>query len=319
LHINVVIPAFNVAAYIGDAIRSVVGQSHRDWTLTVVDDGSTDRTGRIARGVRDARIQVIRQDNAGVSAARNRGLDAGDGDAVLFLDADDWLAPNALASLADALRRDAGAVASVGGFVCIDTAGRHHPPVRPIGGDLLGTLLTGNRFVNGGHLLIRRSAIRLTGRFHQQLVFGEDWEYWVRLALIGRFATTPDASPILFARSRRTGACHARAIDPLAYAPCITAIYASPALAGRFDPETRQRFRRRTEAEMAWTIGRTLLRRNETRQAWPWLLRASLGSPQARRIAALAAAGAMLTWPGARRLMPFAVDTDQGPPYPSTP
>jgi len=99
LHIAVIVPAFNVAPYVRDAIVSVVEQTHRDWSMVVVDDGSTDGTTRIAAMVPDPRISLIRQGNAGVSAARNRGIAASASDACLFLDADDWLAPDALVRL----------------------------------------------------------------------------------------------------------------------------------------------------------------------------------------------------------------------------
>ncbi|HYZ23506.1 MAG TPA: glycosyltransferase family A protein, partial [Rhodopila sp.] len=94
MHVAVVTPAFNVAPYIADAIASVIAQTHRDWSLVVVDDGSTDPTAEVATSFRDPRIHILRQPNSGVSAARNRGIaEAGRSDAFLFLDADDWLAP----------------------------------------------------------------------------------------------------------------------------------------------------------------------------------------------------------------------------------
>ena len=96
-----------------DAIRSVLAQSHGDWSMVVVDDGSTDATAAVAASFGEPRIAVVRQDNAGVSAARNVGIAAALASrttpgAVLFLDADDWLAPNALRVLADTLGAVAG-------------------------------------------------------------------------------------------------------------------------------------------------------------------------------------------------------------------
>lgn len=312
MHIDVIIPAFNVAPYVGDAIRSVMAQDHHDWTLTVVDDGSSDATARIATATRDSRLRVIRQDNAGVSAARNRGLDAASGDAILFLDADDWLAPDALTRLGRGLNAAPDAIAAVGGFVRIDGAGRYHPAAPPPDGDLLHTMLIGNRFINGGHVLLRRTAVRAAGRFHEHLAFGEDWEYWVRLAITGPFAAAPGTGPVLFTRIRRGGACHDRAIDPRAYDPCIESIYAAPALADRLGPFPMQRLRRRTETEVAWTIGRAWLNRGAITNAWPWLWKSATRNPRPRRIAALAAAWAMLTLPGAAAAWCRLIDSDQG-------
>jgi glycosyltransferase involved in cell wall biosynthesis len=114
LRISVVTPAYNAAPYVADAIGSVLGQTHRDLHLVVVDDGSTDDTAAIVGRFDDPRLTLIRQPNAGVSAARNRGAVVADGDALLFLDADDWLAPNALETLAAALEDTPQAVAAVG-------------------------------------------------------------------------------------------------------------------------------------------------------------------------------------------------------------
>jgi glycosyltransferase involved in cell wall biosynthesis len=174
VRIGIVTPAFNVAPTIAETIRSVLGQTHQDWTMAVVDDGSTDGTAAVIQGFRDPRLQLIRQPNAGVSAARNRGVAALDCDAALFLDGDDWLAPFALEALGRALAGAPEAVAAVGAY---ERGGRVQ---RPASGDLLERLLVRNLFVNGGHVLIRRQAVQ---PFREDLRYGEDWEFWVRLAL----------------------------------------------------------------------------------------------------------------------------------------
>lgn len=85
------------------------------WAAVIVDDGSTDDTFSRIREVEGFRIQAVRQPNSGVLAARNRGLEVlPEYDAALFLDADDWLAPNALARLTHALAGNPHAVAATG-------------------------------------------------------------------------------------------------------------------------------------------------------------------------------------------------------------
>lgn len=100
---SVVVPAHNAAAHLGQCLEALSGQTARDIEVLVVDDGSTDSTGRIAAraAAHDQRIRVITQDNAGVSAARNTGLDAACGQWLLFVDADDVVAPDYVERLLD--------------------------------------------------------------------------------------------------------------------------------------------------------------------------------------------------------------------------
>ena len=92
------LPAYNAAAYIGTAIASVLRQTHGDWELLVVDDGSSDETAAVAAAYTDPRVRVIRARHGGVSAARNVALAEMTGDAFVLLDADDQLTPHSLAA-----------------------------------------------------------------------------------------------------------------------------------------------------------------------------------------------------------------------------
>lgn len=87
--ISVIMPAYNMEAYIGESIVSVLSQTFPDLELIVINDGSTDDTSNVVRHFSDDRIRLIEQNNQGVSAARNAGLDAARGEYVSFLDADD--------------------------------------------------------------------------------------------------------------------------------------------------------------------------------------------------------------------------------------
>jgi glycosyltransferase involved in cell wall biosynthesis len=290
VRIGIVTPAYNVAPYIGDAIRSVLAQTHQDFVMTIVDDGSEDETATIAAGFDDSRLCLIRQRNAGVSAARNSGLRATRADAVLFLDADDWLSPNALARLATALRADPYAIAAVGPYARVqDGSGIGGRVVRPCSGDLLEPLLVRNLFANGGHLLIHRSMLDATGPFHTGLRYGEDWEYWTRLARLGPFAAIRGNAPLLFARDRPDGACRGMAVRPESFAPCLEAIFNAPALRSRLSAATLARFRRRAEAEKDWIVGRELIRHGRVAEGRPFLLRSVHAAPSLRRLAMLAA------------------------------
>jgi glycosyltransferase involved in cell wall biosynthesis len=102
--ISLVMPTFNRRATIGRAIASVRAQTHADWELVVVDDGSTDGTASLVAGSGDPRVRYVRLPrNVGPAAARNRGIDEARGDFLGMLDSDDELVPSALATLLGAL------------------------------------------------------------------------------------------------------------------------------------------------------------------------------------------------------------------------
>lgn len=101
LCISVIIPVYNTGAFLDECIASAVGQTYTNLQLILIDDGSTDGSSAICDrwAEKDDRILVIHQKNAGVSAARNAGLDAATGDLIAFLDSDDTLPPDAYAQL----------------------------------------------------------------------------------------------------------------------------------------------------------------------------------------------------------------------------
>lgn len=303
MRITVVTPAYNASPYVADALRSVLGQTHHDLRLVVVDDGSTDDTASVASAFADSRLSLIRQPNAGVAAARNRGMAAAEGDALLFLDADDWLAPAALATLAATLDATPRAVAAVGPYARVDAEGQPIQrrnrclPAAPC--DLLARLVVQNQFANGGHVLIRRDAAQRAGTFRPGVIYGEDWEYFVRLALQGPFAFVPTPAPLLFVRSRAEGAYRRLATNPDAFAPCMAAIFGNPDLAEQFGTARLAALRGQAEAENNWIVGRELVRQGWAGEGRRWLARSVAAAPSLRRVMLLAAAHALPLLPQA--------------------
>ena len=109
--ISIITPVYNAENYIEETIKSVLDQSYDDWEWILVDDGSSDRSVEIIEQSRDPRIRLIRQQNSGAAAARNRGIKAAKGRYIAFLDADDIWYPNRLTnSLQYMQKHDAGFV-----------------------------------------------------------------------------------------------------------------------------------------------------------------------------------------------------------------
>ena len=298
MRVGIVIPAFDAAAWIAGCVWSVLAQSHPNLAVVVVDDGSTDGTAALVPV--DERVTLIRQPNAGVSAARNAGLAALPAvDVVLFLDADDRLAPDALSRLADTLARAPDSIVAAVGPYAIERGADSVGRARPVGigpGEALLAILRRNPFLNGGHVLIRASAVAANGPFRQDLHFGEDWEYWVRLALLGTFATVPGDSPVLIARAREAGAYQRLVRDPESVARCIDALFAHPRVRARLG-DGLARTRERTVNEMDWTVGRELFRVGRVAEARHALRRSVLAAPSLKRIAIAVLSHAPALWP----------------------
>ncbi len=93
--VSVIVPVYNVEKYLPECLRSIAGQSYSDLEVILVDDGSTDDSGKICDqwAKQDSRFRVIHQENQGPSAARNAGLEAMQGEYVLFVDSDDMIHP----------------------------------------------------------------------------------------------------------------------------------------------------------------------------------------------------------------------------------
>ncbi len=104
--ISVIIPVYNVAAYLPECLDSVLNQNYRDLEVILIDDGSKDDSGRICDdyAARDSRIQVIHQENGGGAAAKNAGLRIASGEYLSFVDSDDYLEPHVYRYMLDLLK-----------------------------------------------------------------------------------------------------------------------------------------------------------------------------------------------------------------------
>jgi hypothetical protein len=207
--ITFVIPAFNAAATVVATLRSLLAQTRPDWTAIVIDDGSTDGTRHAAESVRDRRIQVIGQANAGVACARNRGLSLAQTPAITFLDADDTVEP---AFIEQKLPRLAGFDLAAASYRYVD------PDLRDVGWtirlsqDEPARLTEFNQFAIGAIVFNRDSLLRLAGLcpFPSDTT-QEDWSLLLNLRNAGaRWAPVSDTalySYRLRPQSRTTALC----------------------------------------------------------------------------------------------------------------
>lgn len=106
--VSVIVPAYNVDAYVSNAVGSLLGQTLREIEVIVIDDGSTDATGTILQSMayRDPRLHAMTVENGGAAKARNIGLSHATGKYVYFADADDWAYPTALEAMTQAAERN---------------------------------------------------------------------------------------------------------------------------------------------------------------------------------------------------------------------
>lgn len=183
--VTVVIPCYNHARYVGEAVESALAQAHAPVEVVVVDDGSTDGSADVAAryAERDGRVRVVRQANAGLSAARNAGLAASRGTYVAFLDADDRLLPGAVAAGLACFASHPESAFVAGAFRWIDGEGRVGSTVAApvIEGDPYHAMLRRNYVWMHAAALFRRARLAEAGGYDTRLSAAEDYDLYLRM------------------------------------------------------------------------------------------------------------------------------------------
>jgi glycosyltransferase involved in cell wall biosynthesis len=171
--VSVVVPVYNAARFLDEAIRSILGQRHAGLELIVVDDGSTDGSGDVAR--RYPEVHCHAEPRSGPGAARNAGIALAGADLFAFLDADDTWVEGKLARQLDVLGGSPAVEAVFGHVRCFASpdlpateAARVHVPSEPLAGPHVGTML------------IRRGAFARVGPFREGLRAADFVEWYTR-------------------------------------------------------------------------------------------------------------------------------------------
>lgn len=208
--VSIIVPCHNAAPWLAQSLESALAQTHPAIEVLVVDDGSTDDSLTIARRFGPRGVQVVSQANRGASAARNHGLRLARGDFVQFLDADDLLAPDKIATQLGSLAPgDAGTLLS-------GTWARFHASPaeavfrpEPLATDLLPVDFLIRKFtlhamVHPAAWLVSRPLIAAAGGWDERLSLDDDGEYFARVALAAR-TIRYCATALSYYRSRLPG------------------------------------------------------------------------------------------------------------------
>jgi len=202
-HISVILAAYNAQAYLQQSVRSVLDPSYTDLEVIVVDDGSSDGTAAVCRSLAadDRRVKLISQPNAGISAARNRGLAAAAGEWISVIDADDLWRPGKLARQLSVTQQAKNRVVlcdtrrfsenADGGIEWLTASNPPDWTQRPEYQRQL-LMLPANRMQSFNTALMRTRDARALGGWNEKLISAQDWDFWCRASGQAEIVRLPD-------------------------------------------------------------------------------------------------------------------------------
>ena len=299
--VSVVIPTYNRAHHLPDAVASVLRQSEARWELILADDGSTDATGEYLATLQDPRIRVLRLEHVGhPGEVRNRALESCRAPYVAFLDSDDWWEAGKLAAQLSGLENQPDSGWSYTSFRIVYPGSDQTAIVRvaPVGdgGKVVEAVVAGTAGIVTSTVMVRRLLLQEAGRFDPEVTVGSDLDMWIRIA----YLSTPVAVPEVLATRRQHGGSymlgHADSIDVLDRV--------NDRLLARVDsPRLRRIIRTR---RLKWLIGAAERRRGDGRYRPAWealsaglpggLLSAGWWRAAARMLAESVAPSALVSW-----------------------
>lgn len=186
--LTVLLPVFNGAQYITEAVESILKQTYTNFELLVINDGSTDNTQAILEGLaaRDARVRVVSRENRGLIASLNQGLALSNTDLVVRMDADDVALPNRLERQALFMAEHPDVAVCGAGLVFYETGEEKYLPEKH---DALRALALFNTPVFHPTVIMRKSSVLAVGGYSSNAPCAEDYDLWERMLHAGsRFA-----------------------------------------------------------------------------------------------------------------------------------
>ena len=191
--VSVIIPTYNKALYLKEAIESVLNQTYKNLELLVIDDGSTDNTAEIIKLFNDNRLIYFYQNNKGPAAARNVGIENSKGEFIAFLDSDDLWLEEKLEKQIKFLKEN-NEVGMLGtGFYKIDEnkniIGKKQFPAD--NDRLKKILIKFNPFAQSS-VILRKEVIQKVGKYDESFLESEDYDFWLRIARYYKIANLPE-------------------------------------------------------------------------------------------------------------------------------
>lgn len=210
--VSFIVPAYNVDKYIEQCIMSIIEQDYRNIEIIVVDDGSQDQTGEIIDeiAITDGRVRPVHQSNAGVSAARNAGMDIAKGEYVVFVDGDDYIAPNYTDyMLCLALDNNADFVLSLNCYTRKGEEQINNDLVKCIDGEEATALLLGPRVIVGCWNKIYKTTLLKKNniRFSEDLCYGEGLHFISKVAQTAEIVAVGRKKVYYYRRNNYASAC----------------------------------------------------------------------------------------------------------------
>ena len=269
--VSVVMPAYNTARFIGQAIESVLKQTYANWELIIIDDGSTDDTPAVVGRHTDERIRYLRTENRGPAAARNTAIDQARGEFIAFLDSDDLWFPHKLVVQMNVFEADPDVGLVYSNVVRLTEGGRRLGPYRfslkrlPDGWCLDRLLIRSAVIAPSLTIMVKRAVLEKCGYFDVALPVSEDWELWCRAAIYCKFRYIPRA----LAGYRIREGTLSREHELLASYDSIVIerAFSHPEVKRQFAAGKLRRLRSRAEAVRLYNAGARALRAGQPRRA----------------------------------------------------
>ena len=241
--VSVIIPCYNAAAYVREAIDSALAQTYPNVEIVVVNDGSTNNVQTVLESyIQKKSIIYIHQENKGLSGARNTGIKSSHGEFIALLDADDMFLPNKLERQVGYLMAHPDCAVSY----CDVFHYYEEEPEKMLrlnydypSGDAVFPALLYKNFVNPLTVVLRRSVFDRVGYFDEPMKqFAEDWDFWVRAAYAGmHFDHLPET--LAKYRMRKTSLSYNRTLEVKRKS---TVVHIFERLSAGMTPEERARY-----------------------------------------------------------------------------